>query len=79
MQVITFYENVMGLYSYVQKHFVTSHFTRVTYSEYYLRNAYHCGYVIVKHMKISLIDWEACRGDQIIGKTALHNPEVKSK
>ena len=44
------------IYRYVQKDFVTSHFTRVAYIEYYLRNTYLCGYLIVKHMEISYID-----------------------
>ena len=42
--------------SKVQKKLVTFHFTRVAYIEYYLRNAYLCGYLIDKHMKISYID-----------------------
>ena len=35
------------------KKLVTFHFTHVAYIEYYLRNAYLCGYLIGKHMKIS--------------------------
>ena len=45
-----------NMYSKVQKKLVTYHFTRVVYIEYYLRNAYLCGYLIDKHMKISSID-----------------------
>ena len=40
----------------LQKKLVTSHFTFVAYIEYYLRNAYLCGYLIDKHRKISYID-----------------------
>ena len=44
------------IYSNVQKDFVTSLFTRVPYIEYYLRNAYLCGHLIVKHIQISYND-----------------------
>ena len=45
---------MLHICSNVQKDFVTSLFTCVPYIEYYLRNAYLCGQLIVEHIKFSV-------------------------